>query len=117
MADHPTRFLPYDFRQMVTEQNKGSPSETPTTSLRPATPGTPVIDRGFESMIDRKSIINQRIDTPLGRRHDDKDSIVSHELNPPPLPLPGGASSSVDRTGDPPGKSKATDLTTSAIAH
>lgn len=58
-------------------------------------------------MIDHKSIINLRIDTPMGRRHGDNDSVETYELNPPRSPLPNGASSSAERTEDPPGESKA----------
>jgi len=87
-----------------------SSSETSAMRYRPTTPGTPVIDRGFESMIDHKSMINQRIDTPVGTRQDDKDLDQPYELNPMPLPLPNGASSSAERTNNPPGKSGAAHL-------
>lgn len=107
MADHPTRFSPFDFRQTVIEQSKGSSSEASTMPYRPTTPGTPVIDRGFENMIDRKSMINQRIDTPVGMRLDDRDSDESHRPNPVRLPLPNGASSSAERTVNPPSESSA----------
>lgn len=87
-----------------------SSSETSAIQYRPITPGTPIIDRGFESMIDHKNMINHRMDTPVGTRHDDKDSNESHELNPMPQPLPDGPSSSVGRTNNPPGESSPTHL-------
>ena len=98
---------------MVTEQSKGSSSEASATPYRPLTPGTPVIDRGFESMIDHKSMLNQRIDTPVGTGHNDRDSDESHEMNPMHLSLPDGASSSAERTGNRSGESNATHLTAS----
>ena len=98
MVDHPARFLSYDFRQTATEHSEGSSPDVSAILHRSVTPGTPVIDRAFESMIDHKSMINQRIDTPVERRQDDKDSDGSHELNPIPLPPPDGASTSAERT-------------------
>jgi hypothetical protein len=58
-------------------------------------------------MIDHKSMINQRIDTPVEERHDDKDSDESHEVTPLPPPLPNCASTSTERTNDPPGELRA----------
>lgn len=60
-------------------------------------------------MIDHKSIINQRIDTPVGRRKDDKDSVESQELNPIPSSLLNGTVKS-ERTDNPSGELKATCL-------
>ena len=51
-------------------------------------------------MIDHKSIINQRLDTPVGRRLEGRDSDESHQMNPLP-PLPNGTSASADT---PPGE-------------
>lgn len=67
-------------------------------------------------MIDHKSMINQRIDTPVGRRRNDRDSDESHELTSVPLPLPNGASPSAKRTDSPPGELMATYLIASSIA-
>lgn len=103
MADHPTRFVQYDFRQTVIEHSNWSSSEISAIPHRSTTPGTPVIDRGFESMIDHKSMIDQRIDSPMGRRHNDKDSDESHEPTSIPLSLPKGPSTSAERAEDPPG--------------
>jgi hypothetical protein len=101
------QFLPYDFRQTVHGQSNGSPSETPAIPHRPTTPGTPIIDRGFENMIDHKSIINQRIDTPVGKRHGDNASVETHELNPTHSPLPNGAFSSAEGMDNPPAAGQA----------
>lgn len=105
VTDYLARFLPFDFRQTVVEHVEESSAEVSAIPHRPVTPGTPVIDRGFESMIDHKSIINQRIDTPVGRRQDDKDSDESHELASIPPPLPNGASASAEKTHHPSGES------------
>ena len=51
-------------------------------------------------MIDHKSMINQRIDTPVGRQHDDKDSDECHDPTPVPPPAPNDASTSVEKTDD-----------------
>ena len=109
-ADHPTRFIPYNFRHTVVERSQGSSSSVSAVPHRPMTPGTPIIDRGFESMIDHKSIINQRIDTPLARPREEKDSVESHELNPIPPPFPNAAVKSADGTDNLPGELKTTRL-------
>lgn len=59
-------------------------------------------------MIDHKSMINQRIDTPVARRHDDKDSDECHELAPITPPLPNGVSTSAEMADGPPGELEAT---------
>ena len=105
-ADLPIRFLPYDFRQTVHVQSNGSPSGTSAIPHRPTTPGTPIIDRGFENMIDHKSIINQAIDSPVGKRHGDNASVETHELNPRHSPLPNGTSSPAEETDNPLGEPK-----------
>lgn len=72
------------------------------------TPGTPVIDRGFESMIDHKSLIDQRVDTSDGRHQDDKDSVESHQLNPIPPRIPASVVTSAERIDKPPGELRVT---------
>ena len=62
-------------------------------------------------MIDHKSIMNQRLDSPVEGRRDDKDSVESHRLNRlPPSPL-NGATTSAERPDGAPGELKATRLT------
>ena len=58
-------------------------------------------------MIDHKSIINQRVDTSLEKRHGDNASVETHELNPTHSPLPNGASASAEVKDNPPGEPKA----------
>lgn len=117
ITDYLTRFTPYDFRQAVIEQSKGSSSELSASPCRPVTPGTPVIDRGFENMIDHKSMINQRIETPVGRDHDDKDSEESHGLSPVSRPFRDGASTPTDSLRNPSGESRAKYLITLPISN
>jgi hypothetical protein len=103
-TDHVPRFLPFNFRNMDVEHSHGSSSEVTAVPHRPLTPATPVIDRGFESMIDHKSIINQRIDTPVGRRQGERNSDETHALTPLPSPLLNGTSTSTERTDAPRGE-------------
>jgi len=58
-------------------------------------------------MIDHRSMINQRIETPVGRQHGDRDS---DELAPLPPPFLNGASTSAEKTDDPHGELMVTDL-------
>lgn len=102
-TDHHARFLPYNFRNTVVERSHVPSSDVTAVPHRPVTPCTPVIDRGFESMIDHKSIINQRMDTPVGGYQDDKDFVESHVLNPISPSLPNGDATS-ERTDNTPGK-------------
>ena len=61
-------------------------------------------------MIDHRSMINQRIETPVGRRHGDRDSDESHELTSLPPPFLSGISTSPERMDDSPGELMVTDL-------
>ena len=61
-------------------------------------------------MIDHRSMINQRIETPVGRRHGDRDSNESHDLASLPPPFLNGALTSTGRTDDTPGELMATGL-------
>lgn len=88
------QFLPYNFRHTIVERS--SSSDITAVPHRPVSPGTPVIDRGFENMIDHRSIINQPIDSPLRRRHDHRNSDDSLELGRVP-PLPNGISASTEK--------------------
>ena len=109
-TDRPPRFLPFNFRNMDVEYSHGSSSEVTAVPHRPLTPATPVIDRGFESMIDHKSIINQRIDTPVGRRQGERNSDETHGLTPLPSPLLNGTSSAAEKTDGPRGELNAPTL-------
>lgn len=59
-------------------------------------------------MIDHKSIIDKRLDSPVEGRRDDQDSVESHRLNRIPPPLHNGAATSAERPDDSPGEFKET---------
>ena len=62
-------------------------------------------------MIDHRSMINQRIETPVGRQHGDRDSDESHGLASLSPPFLNGASTSTERADDLlPGELMVTDL-------